>query len=861
MNRRAGFDPGPLSWVKGEIDASMARALAALQAYAADSSDGANIKLARAQLHQAHGALSIVGLDGVTRVAEELEALLADMEREALVRTPETFALAGRAFEALVSYLDALASGSDNRPLRLYPIYGELVEAHGKGTADPVDLYFPDLSFRPPWREKSPVALRPEDEERYFHEQRARFQRGMLNWLRQDPLGAGEMRAAVEAIEAAQGPAGQRAFWWVALAFFDALERNALPPEVDCRRMCNRIEQQIRRRLEGSQNIAERLLREALYCVARARPESEHLRLVWKVCGLHRTLPEVESASAMPGAGPATPKGAREALAQAKGAWNQFAAGNAQGQPAFQAAAMALKDASAELGNADLTALTREIAQLASWVASNPTKMSEAIALEVATALLLLQSALGDLAALGAEFAQQAQFVCGRIQACVQGNLLRTAPPIPLLDEMSRKAQERLLMNQLVAEMQANLGQIEQVLDAFFRDNSRLAELAALERPLNQVKGALQLLGESRARDALDDCGAQIWRIVQPGYARRQGDFERIAQTLSGLGFYIEALAQGQADFDEAMRPIVPSDLEKAPAAAKHVPTVEAELQQEKRETEKLYDQWKKTPTDTWLKNELQKNVAAIRKDAGLIADAALENKAQEALRALEDDQAMPLAPMVAEAIEQIAPASAAHAPSAQTTRLMDASTETVDAEMLAVYLEEADEVLATIGDNLNAISANPDDREALVVIRRGFHTLKGSGRMVGLTRLGEAAWAIEKTLNLWLEERRAVSGDVLRLVGAAREYFSENVARLKSGALLPTSARWSSRQRAPPAERRWLARSWRRPRVGSTGRRFHRRRNLLSSASTRFRARCFRLSPARQKTCSRRWQPSARFC
>ncbi|MBI4289890.1 MAG: Hpt domain-containing protein [Betaproteobacteria bacterium] len=772
---------GPLSWVKSEIDRSMGRALSALRAYAAESGQGANIGLARAQLHQVHGALSIVGLDGLARVAQELEALLADMEHDALGRTREIVALAARAFEALGAYLDALASGSDNRPLRLYPIYSELVQARGNGAADPVDLYFPDVSFRPPDRDGSPVVLGAEDEARYFHDQRARFQRGMVQWLRQDSLGAGEMRAAVEAIEAAQGTMGQRAFWWAALAFFDALERNALPPEVDSKRMCSRIEQQIRRRQEGLQNIAGRLLREVLYCVALARPESEHLRLVQETCALRQTLPEKASAAAMPAAGPAAPKTAREALDEAKANWNQFASGNAQSLPAFQTAATALRDASAALGNADLTALTREIARLANWLASNPRSMSEAISLEVTTALLLLEKAIGNLAVLGAEFAEQSRFVCGRIQACVQGNLLRTAPPIPLLDEMSRTAQERLVTDQLVAEMRANLGRIEQVLDAFFRDGSRRTDLEALERPLNQLKGALQMLGEARARDALEDCDAQIRHVAQPSYSPRQDEFERIAQILSGLGFYIESLAWGEADFDETMRPIATSGLEKA-AANEQAMTVEAEVQQQRRETEKLYDQWKRTPADISLKSELQKNLAAIRKSAGLIADAALESKAQQALRALEDEQASSLAPAIAEAIEKIAPAGAVQGPSARTAKLIDAGTEAIEAELLAVYLEEADEVLATIRCHLETMAANPDDREALTVIRRGFHTLRGGSLTVGLTRLGEAVWAAEKTLNLWLEERRAVTGDLLRLIDAAREYFCENVARLKSG-------------------------------------------------------------------------------
>jgi hypothetical protein len=51
------FDIGPLSWVKGEIDLALERAGAALSAPA-----GKELAAACNHLHQAHGALAIVGL-------------------------------------------------------------------------------------------------------------------------------------------------------------------------------------------------------------------------------------------------------------------------------------------------------------------------------------------------------------------------------------------------------------------------------------------------------------------------------------------------------------------------------------------------------------------------------------------------------------------------------------------------------------------------------------------------------------------------------------------------------------------------------------------------------------------------------
>ncbi|WP_164088178.1 Hpt domain-containing protein, partial [Stenotrophomonas maltophilia] len=59
------------------------------------------------------------------------------------------------------------------------------------------------------------------------------------------------------------------------------------------------------------------------------------------------------------------------------------------------------------------------------------------------------------------------------------------------------------------------------------------------------------------------------------------------------------------------------------------------------------------------------------------------------------------------------------------------ADEEPVDEELREVFIEEAGEVLETIGRYLPAWKADHDDREALTEVRRAFHTLKGSGRMV----------------------------------------------------------------------------------------------------------------------------------
>ena len=94
------------------------------------------------------------------------------------------------------------------------------------------------------------------------------------------------------------------------------------------------------------------------------------------------------------------------------------------------------------------------------------------------------------------------------------------------------------------------------------------------------------------------------------------------------------------------------------------------------------------------------------------------------------------------------------------------------DDELREIFLEEAQEVLQILRANLEISQLHPDSREPLAIVRRGFHTLKGSSRMVGLADFGEVAWAIERAMNKWLETTRSATPGLLQFIGDAGKMF-----------------------------------------------------------------------------------------
>ncbi|MEN5209041.1 Hpt domain-containing protein [Stenotrophomonas terrae] len=103
-----------------------------------------------------------------------------------------------------------------------------------------------------------------------------------------------------------------------------------------------------------------------------------------------------------------------------------------------------------------------------------------------------------------------------------------------------------------------------------------------------------------------------------------------------------------------------------------------------------------------------------------------------------------------------------------------------IDQDIREVFIEEFDEELENLGNLLPAWRAAPANMERLRPVRRVFHTLKGSGRLVGARTLGEFSWKIESLLNRVLDGSRPASPAVLAAVTQAYDVLPELNAALR---------------------------------------------------------------------------------
>ncbi|HJV51607.1 MAG TPA: Hpt domain-containing protein [Noviherbaspirillum sp.] len=799
------FDTGPLSWVIGEIREALNRSRTALhEAVTQDAeAQATSLRHAKSYLHQAHGALQIVDVDGVAIITETVEDLLDRVDAGQLSLNADLANAIGNGYTALVEYLDELLSGVPHQPVRLFPYYRALLEARGAERIHPADLFFPNLAIRPQLPINEPVqAAEPEQ----YAGMRKRFEKALLPFLKSSDPGAerataAAMRDLVGEIEQMQGQQQARAFWWVMHGFAEAVAAGQIPNEIYVKQLFARINLQIRRLSQGSSSIAERLLRDALFFIAKTKNPSARAQQIRAAYRLDGMVPSDYDKKRYGQIDVDALAAAKERLSQAKNLWNRIAGGDASVAESFEHEMRMLADAGSRLNAPSLTKLLRELKGIARHAAH--AKPGDTLGLEMATSLLFVENSLNNLSRLPENFAERADAMTARLLAVVSGE--SPAESAPWLDDMSREAQQRQTVAALAGEMQASLRQVEKMLDEYFRDPAQRDPLGQLDSMLHQIEGALAVLDQEDAARTVEHTREAVRRFASADAQQLpdEQEFNQVAQNVGALSFFIETLQHQpdsakkrfsfdtrscsfranliepkQSPADAELDVPVPAQPETEAESAPAVQTVEDELAMHQRQTAELARSLTEHPDNPVLQEQLKESLEQIRLDATLVDMPEATDVARAGIELLESRDLSAAPQALDKIIAAAAPVQPVPAPLPQVTA--PESEEAIDAELLEIFLLEAEEVLAAVRQTLPESRNAPHNQEHLTTLRRSFHTLKGSSRMVGLVAFGEAAWSIEQVLNLRLADGSGGDADLYALLEKAADILAAWVQDLK---------------------------------------------------------------------------------
>ena len=147
----ATSDLGPLAWVMDELRKSLDGATKALRRFVRDAElargsdlaelDASQLRIARQQLHQAVGALEMVGLGAPAKVLRAMEALAQKFVQRPELCSDDAASKVERASFALTEYLEGVLKGQHASPVALFPQYRDVLDLAGGERVHPADLW------------------------------------------------------------------------------------------------------------------------------------------------------------------------------------------------------------------------------------------------------------------------------------------------------------------------------------------------------------------------------------------------------------------------------------------------------------------------------------------------------------------------------------------------------------------------------------------------------------------------------------------------------------------------------------------------------------------------------------------------
>ena len=681
-------------------------------------------------LHQVRGALQMTETYGAALLAEEMElackylaALRAGKGHE------DGLDALTRAMVQLPTYIDRLLGGGRDIALVLLPMLNDLRAARGEPLLSEGTLLLLNLSPSHAAKKAERREGSGEDPVAVAIRLRPKFQLALLGWIKG---GAVErhletLNSVADELAAAATRDDMHQLWWVLGGVIESLHNGGLETSVALKRLLGQADRRIKRLIDEGigtfdSHPVDDLLNNLLYYVARSSTAGERIAEIRAAFNLSELLPGDEQV-----------EHAREAL-------------SAPSVKLMKTVAGAIKE---DLGR------VKDVLDI--YVRTGMNKASELV-----PQLELLKKISDTLGVLGlGELRGDIDGEIDRLKGVVErggaseaiildiaATLLRVedrldqqlvrliVPRDDLTDEAADLPPQEAADYQQVAESVMreciiNLARIKETVGQSLADAAPSQGVDSVPSLIRGIKAGLLMLNKIRAMEVVDRVGNLITLMFGgPGpMPLNQKEMDRLADAIVSIEYYMETVKAGRSepwymlDNAEACLAVLRDVEHRLARAAKAEPQVATTQKIDSRE---------------------------ITREAEELAAA---------------EQARQRATVVMPPLPVVAP-----------------DAEHLDPELLELFIEEAKEEVASIKRKLPPWQESPDDMELLITVRRSFHTLKGSGRMVGAERIGEYCWSVENLLNKLINRTLVRTPPMVDFIGQAAAAVPELIEQLEVG-------------------------------------------------------------------------------
>lgn len=757
-----------LDWVVGEIGETLKEARQALEAFVEDPRDVSRLRFCLTHIHQVLGSLQMIEFHGAALITEEVELLAQSLIHNSVTQVHEAQEVLMRALLQLPIYLEHVQRFKDDHPGVLLPLLNDIRAVRKQPFLSESGLFTPDLSrLHHIQDERHPVLQDRAKLIQALKKLREMYQYAAASLLKDIKISENleyidKVCSRVELMSR-----GTRAFalWQAACGVVENLRSDEIELSAAVRSLLRRLARELKILAENAPAafdapVDENLLRNLLYYTARAERLGPHGQALRQKYHLEKALND----------GAETGRHFHKTMI------------SAPDPEAIRSVIAALQE---ELNT------VKHILGMTLAGQAGVSDMEEILPIMKRLADTLAVLAIPELRKFAQDQYDQLAHSCrvGSIDPEQLTNLAGRIVEIEhKLDAVSKSAGKRDLANldgrqievdsakeTVIRESRLGLEQCKEAIVEFYASKWDRNYLTAAPDLLANIRGGLSMIGEGRAASALEACSRFIHeQFLSVDYIPDAASLTALANALEGVDYYLERILDPTVSSDvarflrlaedslrqlnypakgrERAEPVAAGETVKAagPSPYKHL-IAQADL----------------PPAHTALVAETQDGAEGDHTPAAAEAAAPAEQASlplEPAAEPVEQPQPVeipvrePLAsPPASTAAATETSAAASEAPPEEPFEDDDSSL--IDDEIIEVFIEEAGEVLATLDEYYPQWLEALDNTELLTVIRRAFHTLKGSGRMVGAQDVGEVAWSVENMLNRVLDQSIEVQG------------------------------------------------------------------------------------------------------
>ncbi len=693
MKPQSTADYNSLSWVKKQLDDVLAEAQRALSDYIENSDESSYLQKCIDNLKLVSGTLQIVEVYGAAMLADEMEQT-ARAQLDGKVDKPEdVYDVLMRAMLQLPDYLEGLQSGNKDTPIALLPLMNDLRAARKESLLSENVLFLPDVES---------VVIESDDTydvdvpqgklQQEARRLRTHYQLGLLDYLKNNKKSAGLQRmiAVISALEKVSANVSVRQLWMVISGLLEALSQQGLDNNISVKMLLGGIDREIKLLIDSgednfSKNYSRDLLKNLLYYIARSTSEGVRVSRIATAYRLAELLPSDLDST--------------EFDASMGGLNTELFNTVSQGINEDLSQVKDTLEVYAHSGDRNVEQLRPLIDQLLriadtygmlgvgsarQRVLDQRAVVEKIVSGEVDSGEELVTNIAGELLVAESELNN---FIARRSGSAVAG--------MSDADSPVSTAEFRQVLSVVINEGLKNFTEAKENILAYVSGVGQKGQLENIVQKLEEVRGITLMMPMEQTESQISKLITYVnVALIQNHHVPDIDEQDIVADVVTAIEYYLEAVSEGR-------------------------PGVEVSI-----------------------------NAGGIAADKLMVIANSYPEISSDATDAPENNAPVS-APSDVEKLPEVA------APKQEKTP--DTSAEhgeyaiigdDADEEIVEIFIEEALEVLENLNIYLPAWKNNNEDTEALTVVRRSFHTLKGSGRLIGADLIGEFSWKVENMLN-----------------------------------------------------------------------------------------------------------------